>query len=321
MGQKDTTEKLLMDYNDVFADIVNGLLCKGEQVVQPRDLVVSQPISQYKADGRIHEMERDVSKYWKQGNVRIALYGLENQTKVESHMPFRVIGYDGSAYRARLLEKKEMIVPVVTLVLYFGTETRWSKPKNIKSLLDIPEWLDLYVEDYRINVFEIAWLSEEELNRFHSDFRIIARFFVEKRRNPEYIPNDPMEIEHVDEFLKLMAVLTGDNRYIDIVKLEGKEIVSMCDVATRLENIGIQKGLAEGERKGLAEGVRKGLAEGELKRLIKQTCKKMQKSLSAEEIADDLAEDDIVLIRRIMDAVKESVPEYDIDAIYKKVIR
>lgn len=41
--------------------------------------------------------------------------------------------------------------------------------------------------------------------------------------------------------------------------------VSMCDVATRLENIGIQK--------GLAEGVQKGLAEGELKRLIKQTCK------------------------------------------------
>ena len=85
--------------------------------------------------------------------------------------------------------------------------------------------------------------------------------------------------------------------------------VSMCDVATRLENIGIQKGLAEG------------LAEGELKRLIKQTCKKMQKSLSAEEIADDLAEDDIALIRRIMDAVKESAPEYDIDAIYKKVVR
>ena len=83
----------------------------------------------------------------------------------------------------------------------------------------------------------------------------------------------------------------------------------MCDVATRLENIGIQKGLAEG------------LAEGELKRLIKQTCKKMQKSLSAEEIADDLAEDDIALIQKIMDAAKESAPEYDIDAIYKKVVR
>ena len=53
-----------------------------------------------------------------------------------------------------------------------------------------------------------------------------------------------MEIEHVDKFLKLMAVLTGDNRYVDIVKLDGKEIVNMCDVATRLENLGIQKGLA-----------------------------------------------------------------------------
>ena len=52
-----------------------------------------------------------------------------------------------------------------------------------------------------------------------------------------------MEIEHVDKFLKLMAVLTGDNRYVDIVKLDGKEIVNMCDVATRLENLGIQKGL------------------------------------------------------------------------------
>ena len=67
---------------------------------------------------------------------------------------------------------------------------------------------------------------------------------MEKRKDPDYIPNDPMEIEHVDKFLKLMAVLTGDNRYVDIVKLDGKEIVNMCDVATRLENLGIQKGLA-----------------------------------------------------------------------------
>lgn len=54
-----------------------------------------------------------------------------------------------------------------------------------------------------------------------------ARFFVEKRKDPDYIPNDPMEIEHVDKLLKLMAVLTGDNRYVGIVKLDGKEIVNM----------------------------------------------------------------------------------------------
>ena len=30
MGIKDLTEKILEDYNDVFADIINGLLFQGE---------------------------------------------------------------------------------------------------------------------------------------------------------------------------------------------------------------------------------------------------------------------------------------------------
>lgn len=50
-------------------------------------------------------------------------------------------------------------------------------------------------------------------------------------------------------------------------------------------------------------------------------CRKMQASLSAEEIADDLAEDDVALIQKIMDAAKEFAPEYDIDAIYEKVAK
>ena len=37
---------------------------------------------------------------------------------------------------------QETVVPVVTMVLYFGTETRWNKPTNIKALMDIPRWLD-----------------------------------------------------------------------------------------------------------------------------------------------------------------------------------
>ena len=47
----------------------------------------------------------------------------------------------------------------------------------------------------------------------------------------------------------------------------------------------------------------------------------MQTLLSAEEIADDLAEDDVALIQKIMDAAKEFAPVYDIDAIYEKVAR
>lgn len=46
----------------------------------------------------------------------------------------------------------------------------------------------------------------------------------------------------------------------------------------------------------------------------------MQKSLSAEKIADDLAEENnVAFIQKIMDVAKASAPEYDIGTIYEKV--
>ena len=80
MAEKDITEKLLEDYPDVFADIVNVLVYDGEDKVNAADLEVTSAVSQYKAANVIHGQERDVAKYWKKGNVRISLLGLENQT-------------------------------------------------------------------------------------------------------------------------------------------------------------------------------------------------------------------------------------------------
>ena len=97
MGEKDLTEKILEDYNDVFADIINALVFEGKDVVHPDSLRNSSVHSQYKAsDQKFHELERDVAKYWMDGNVQIALCGMENQTKVEKFMPFRVFSYDGT---------------------------------------------------------------------------------------------------------------------------------------------------------------------------------------------------------------------------------
>ena len=60
----DVAEKLLEDYNDVFADIVNTLLFDGNERVKEDSLEDSKINSAYKAeDGKLHEQERDVSKY------------------------------------------------------------------------------------------------------------------------------------------------------------------------------------------------------------------------------------------------------------------
>ena len=50
MGEKDITEKILEDYNDVFADIINGLLFDGVQEIKPEALENTNVHAQYKAE-------------------------------------------------------------------------------------------------------------------------------------------------------------------------------------------------------------------------------------------------------------------------------
>ena len=258
MGEKDITEKILEDHNDVFADIINGLLFDGVQEIKPEALENTTVHAQYKAeDDKVHELERDIAKYWKEEKVELAICGIENQSKVEKHMPFRIIGYDGAAYRNQLQQERRKMLPVVTIVLYFGTDRHWSSRKKIKELMEIPRCLDTYVNDYQMHVFEVAWLTEEQISHFHSDFKVVANFFVQKRKNKDYIPDDPTEIKYVDEVLKLLNVMTGDKRYEKIFQKK-KGVRSMCDVAERLEKMGIAKGIEIGRSEGKMEGEIKG---------------------------------------------------------------
>ena len=240
MGQKDITEKLLEDYNDVFADIVNVLLFRGNRIVKEESLKETKVKSQYKAEaGKLHEQERDVAKYWQDGNALVAICGLENQTAEEKYMPLRVFIYDGASYRRQLLPENDEnpIVPVVSLVLHFGMK-EWSSPHNLKGVIDIPKELEPYVNDYKANIFNIAFLDDETVQMFQSDFRIVADFFVQKRKNKDYVP-DEHKIKHVDEMLKLLQVLTGDDSYnVKFSETEKKEDIKMCDVMERAVNKG-----------------------------------------------------------------------------------
>lgn len=248
MGEKDLSEKILADYNDVFADIVNVLLFNGECKIKESQLENTSVHSMYRgADQKLHEQERDVAKIWKANRIRIALIGLEHQTEPEKRMPLRIFGYEGASYRSQLYSKS--VYPVVTLVLYFGAK-RWDYKKTLFEVVDVPDELKPFANDCRINVFEISWLDDETISKFKSDFRIVARFFSEKRKNKNYIPDDKDEIRHVDEVLKLLSAMTGDDQYEMVYASSKKgEIRTMCDVAERLVNKGRAEGRAEGEER------------------------------------------------------------------------
>ena len=213
---------------------------------------------------------------------------------VSEMMPIRVIGYDGSAYRAQLSEYDSEVrkwmelnkqkpkklkpdmkqherpvfhpAPVITIVLYFGLD-HWDKKLHLKDLLDIPDILDPYVNDYKITVFEIAWLSDEQIDAFKSDFQIIARFLSKKRKREDYDLQDTKEFIHAAETLNLLSALTGDEMYTyantpEMNKKYGGEPKNMCEYIRRIWNNGISDGIKQGIEQGLQQGLQQGIEQG-----------------------------------------------------------
>lgn len=284
-NEKDFTEKILFDLPDVFADIFNVLLFGGKQIIKPEDLESDGTVSQLKISSDLHMQERDVSKIWTKGKVRLSLLGIENQTKQDKDMPFRILSYDGAAYKAQVNQhlyaaklKKEGKTgpetkpwppyPVVSIVLYFG-KSKWKKPTTILECLgdNIPKELKPYVSDYKINVFNIAWLDEETVNMFQSDFRLVADYFVQTRKHKgDYKPTNE-RIRHVHEFLTFLDAALGDKRFSEVMEDPNfqehieKGDTTMCEVLDRVEQKGITKGRAEGREEGRAEGRKEGAIE------------------------------------------------------------
>ena len=302
MAEKDMTEKKLEDFNDVFSDIVNVLLFNGQELVDEKDLAQANTMSIYKADDKLHEQDRDVSKYWQNGTIKIAMLGIENQTKSEAKMPLRVISYDGAAYRAQLLptddDSLQECYPVVTLVLYFGYEHHWNKPLNLLDCLNIPEPLKPYVNDYRINLFEIAWLSDEQVAMFKSDFRMVADYFVQMRKNRNYIPSKET-IKHVHEFLQLMSVMTGDNRYEEVYNNSERRPTNMCEVLEAAINQGLER--------GLEQGLEQGLLQGQLKTALNTLQRHVRRQLPiTDQVIADIAEDNNISVEKVRSLAKEN---------------
>ena len=292
MAEKDLSEKLLEEYDDVFADIVNVLLFNGKREVKEEELAETGTESQYKADDSVlHAQERDVAKYWKKGKIRLALYGLENQTTIDSKMPIRILNYDGMSYRSQLLKDNNEFYPVNTLVLYFGTSRKWKTPLSLYEVFSVPEELKEYINDYKINVFNIAYLSEEQVNMFTSDFKIVADYFVQKRKNNgKYKPSSDV-IRHVDAILKFMAVFTGDQRYFNEAiqkKMQAGGIRTMDKILDDYIDLGVQRGIKQGIKQGIDRG---------RKDVIRSLCKKK----SPEEVADLLE----IPVEEVLEIIKE----------------
>ena len=287
----DKIEKILEDYADVFADIINVLVYNGEEAVKPENLKDGPTASRYKAaEGKYQEKSRDVVKIDTKNGISFMVYGLENQTKVNRLMPVRVMGYDYAMYEKNGRDIKaqneaenhkadyaeeiwpgQKLMPVVTLVLYFGTKP-WDGPRTLYDLVNVPEHLRCYIPDYSINLVEVAFLPEETISKFQSDFRIVAEFFRAKRlgNEKEIMYNNSKTWEHIEALMEFFHTFTSDKRYRDFKQL-------MIDEA--------QKG--EVKMCSLLDAFEKEVRYNSLEKLMKKTEMSLSEAMDALDFSDE----------------------------------
>ena len=253
-GKKDLSEKVLARHNDVFADIVNVLLFDGENVVKEDELTDALPQAIYKAAG-IKSTERDVAKFWRNNELKISLFGLENQTDTDANMPLRMAAYDGVSYREQLKDEKPRPYPVISLVLYFGTDKPWDKAKTLAERIDVDQRLKPYFNDYKMNLFELAYLDEETAQKFTSDFRYVVDYCRQMQQTGDYEPKDDGgTLKHEEEILTLLSIMNGDDRFEEhYYEVQDKGVSTMTGLWDKIVNKGRVEGMAEGMTKGKLE--------------------------------------------------------------------
>ena len=267
-----------------YADVINGIGCGGQRLVEAKDLqeADSQTVfgKWYKVLGkggrmRIRDMVRKVAF-----GVNFAIVGFENQEMVDFCMPLRCMVYDAGEYekqagkiRRGLRKQKGLsaaeylsgfgkdsrLYPVVTFVLYGGKE-KWNGPECLHDMLDwtdVPEKLKRFVSDYPIHVVKIREFENTDV--FQTDVKQVFDFIRcsgDRRTLAELVQNDKnfqsMEedaYEVVTQYVKADELIQVKDEY------RGKDgKINMCQALKELIEEGREEGRAEGRTSGLADG-------------------------------------------------------------------
>ena len=160
LGNKDLAEKNLLQYKDVFSDIVNVNLFGGRHYISANELSrePGELITKSSSDNKLKQLQMDVPmKCNKKYNTRFFVC-LENQSDINNIMPVRDMGYQHAKYMEQVRTIKEAnrqqqaypspitkgihdtqkLDPVITLVLNYS-QKEWKKPKQLQDVLNIPK--------------------------------------------------------------------------------------------------------------------------------------------------------------------------------------
>ena len=300
--EKDTKWEAFFDDNRRYADIINGLGCKGRQLIRADDL--------QEANGRSGKRNRDTLRKAALG-MNFVIVGIESQERIDYRMPFRNMAYDVGRYGKQIVEirrkvrdyfnkgkdsntkdlasgeylygfrKKDRLYPVITFVLYSGEEP-WDGARSLHEILDftnVPESLKDMTPDYKINVIEIRKFEQTEV--FQTDVKQVFDFIrlsEDKEALLKLIENDDSYKHMEEDAFEVIASYTNSielrKQMEEMNREEFKEgeRKDMCRAIRELMEDSREAGLAEGISMGRAEGHVDGRIEGETIGRVNMLC-------------------------------------------------
>ena len=204
--KNDAADKIFFSDDARYADLINGLLCNGRQVLKKEDLMEHSESVHVRTPGPGTTQVRSVQGYQNREKVQdivrkaalgvnFILIGLENQETVDYSLPLRCMEYETGQYekqaaRIRRTVKSEpkglsrgeylygfkrdsRLFPSIILVLYYGEED-WDGPVDLHGLLDftdIPEEFRKLVQNYQIHLVEVRKLENTDV--FKTDVKLV----------------------------------------------------------------------------------------------------------------------------------------------------
>ena len=301
MGSKDTATIRYMRQNPVFADALNYFLFGGAPVIDPRQLEemdtreLAVPYGGEEGVGQPVQRTRDILKVLtakSDQHMAYLLLGIENQSHIHYAMPVRSLLYDALQYTKQVEEaaashrksgdykgagedeflsgfmKDDRLLPVVTLVIYFGKEC-WDGPLSLHEMFaeqireESAEVME-FVPDYRMNLIAPGLIGDEDFSRFRSTLKEVLAFIKysgDRERLTELVQAD-------ERFRRLgraeVDVLNACAR-ADIPVQERKEETNVCEAIQEMIDEARQEGREEKEREmcqGLKEMIDEARQEG-----------------------------------------------------------
>ena len=276
----DTVLKNYWSDNERFADFFNAVLFHGEQMIFPEELeeldTEESTVLEHREYAESITASRDSVKVRKKSSalgVELVILGMENQGYIHYAMPMRVMGYDYGSYKKQYdsnakkykaaeglsedeylskMRKTDKLIPVITVVVYYG-EKPWNGAASLHEMLNIPEEVAQYVNDYKMILVEARQNECKFHNVDNEDFFNLLRILLDNSKPVNEIKEEAIEYtkKHNVEKSVVMTVAGAANCKLNY-ELEGDG--GMWTVFEETQNEGRIKGIIEmGLECGLSE--------------------------------------------------------------------